>query len=82
MATTQTEIKRLRREVEKLKKQVKEIERRGNGKRSRKVSPRVSPRTKRVVKLGGLWAETPEITEKDIELTRKAMWGDLGKHNL
>ncbi len=77
MTTTQTEIKRLRREVEKLKKQVKEL-RRGDNNRSRKVSSRVSKRTKRVVKLGGLWAEAPEITEKDIEQARKAMWGDLG----
>jgi hypothetical protein len=33
----------------------------------------------RVVKMGGLWADTPEITEKDIAEARQEMWSNFGK---
>ena len=33
----------------------------------------------RIVKLGGLWAGTPEITEEDIAEARREMWGHFGE---
>jgi len=33
----------------------------------------------RVVKMGGLWADTPEITEEDIAEARQEMWSNFGK---
>ena len=34
---------------------------------------------KRVVRLGGLWKDTPPITEEDIAEARREMWGSLGE---
>lgn len=81
MGTTETKIKRLQREVEKLKRQVAQLQRSGTGMRRAKVnkSKRTTSRTKRTVKLGGLWAGTPEITERDIEEARTLAWGHFGK---
>ena len=36
----------------------------------------------RVVKLGGLWAGTPEITEEDIAEARREMWGRFGEREV
>jgi len=33
----------------------------------------------RIVKLGGLWAGTPEITEEDIAEARREMWANFGE---
>ena len=33
----------------------------------------------RIVKLGGLWAGTPEITEEYIAEARREMWGCFGE---
>lgn len=32
-----------------------------------------------VIRLGGLWADTPEITEEDIADARREMWGHFGE---
>lgn len=32
----------------------------------------------KIVKLGGLWKDSPEITEEDITQARHEMWGRLG----
>jgi hypothetical protein len=37
---------------------------------------------KRVIKLGGLWAGTPKITEADIAEARREMWGSFGEREL
>ncbi|MBI5650175.1 MAG: hypothetical protein HZC40_07000, partial [Chloroflexi bacterium] len=42
----------------------------------------VARRAKRIIKLGGLWAGTPEITEQDIAQARKEMWGKFGDRDL
>jgi hypothetical protein len=39
-------------------------------------------REKRIVKLGGLWREQPEITEEDIAEVRREMWGGFGEREL
>lgn len=36
----------------------------------------------RVVKLGGLWAGTPEITEEDITEARREMWASFGEREV
>ena len=36
----------------------------------------------RIVKLGGLWAGTPEVTEEDITEARREMWGDFGEREM
>jgi len=36
----------------------------------------------RIVKLGGLWAGTPEITEEDIAEARHEMWGRFGEREV
>lgn len=36
----------------------------------------------RIVKLGGLWAGTPEITEEDITEARREMWGHFGERDI
>ena len=36
----------------------------------------------RIIKLGGLWADTSEITADDIEEARREMWGKLGEREL
>lgn len=36
----------------------------------------------RIVKLGGLWQETPEITEAEIAQARQEMWGRVGKRTV
>ena len=36
----------------------------------------------RIIKLGGLWAGTPEITDEDIAAARREMWGNLGEREL
>jgi len=33
----------------------------------------------RIVKLGGLWAGTPEITEEEITAARREAWAGLGE---
>ena len=33
----------------------------------------------RIIKMGGLWADTPEITAEDIAEARREMWGKLGE---
>ncbi len=33
----------------------------------------------RIVKLGGLWAGTPEITEEEITAARREVWSSLGE---
>ena len=35
-----------------------------------------------IVKLGGLWADTPEITAEDITDARYEMWGKLGENEI
>ncbi len=35
-----------------------------------------------VVKLGGLWKETPEITEADIAEARREMWQSFGEREV
>ncbi|MEA3340590.1 MAG: hypothetical protein U9R15_11540 [Chloroflexota bacterium] len=37
------------------------------------------PQQERIVKLGGLWAGTPEITEEDIAEARREMWANFGE---
>ncbi|OGO40397.1 MAG: hypothetical protein A2Z03_05180 [Chloroflexi bacterium RBG_16_56_8] len=75
MATTETEIKRLWREVEKLKKQVSELERKNGGKRRATLPRHASPERARVREIlsdAGLLAElTPE------EKARAAEWRAL-----
>lgn len=39
------------------------------------------PRRK-IVKLEGLWKDSPEITEEDIAEARREMWGCLGKREV
>ena len=36
----------------------------------------------RIVKLGGLWAGTPEITEEDIAEARREMWGNFPREDV
>ncbi len=36
---------------------------------------------KRIVKLGGLWKDQPEITEEDIAEARREMWGKFGERD-
>ena len=36
----------------------------------------------RIVKSGGLWAGTPEITEEDIADARREMWGRFGEREI
>ncbi len=36
----------------------------------------------RIVRLGGLWAGTPEITEEDITEARREMWGCFGEREV
>ncbi len=36
----------------------------------------------RVVKLGGLWSNTPLITEEHIAEARREMWGSLGDREI
>ncbi|HID62341.1 MAG TPA: hypothetical protein EYP49_06325 [Anaerolineae bacterium] len=36
----------------------------------------------RIVKLGGLWAGTPQITEEDIAEARREMWGRFGEREI
>ncbi len=36
----------------------------------------------RIVKLGGLWAGTSEITEEDIAEARREMWGHFGEREI
>ncbi len=74
MATREKELERLRRENERLKKQLARLKAK-NGK------PRMTMH-KRLVKLGGLWKGTPEITEEDILQARRAMWGKFGEREL
>lgn len=38
--------------------------------------------SKHIIRLGGLWASAPEITEADIDEARKEMWGDFGERSL
>ncbi len=66
----QKEIKRLRSENTRLKLRMRRSSQ--NGKKTHRGT------AKRVVKLGGLWAGTPEITEQDIADARKEMWGSFG----
>jgi hypothetical protein len=40
------------------------------------------PASRRIVKLGGLWAGTPEITEEDIAEARREMWGHFGEREI
>lgn len=40
------------------------------------------PGRRRIVKLGGLWAGTPEITEEDIAEARREMWGRFGDRDV
>ncbi len=37
---------------------------------------------KQIVKLGGLWAGTSEITAEDITDARHEMWGKLGENEI
>ncbi len=71
MATKERELQQLRRENERLKKQIARLKAK-NGKRRLETG-------KRIVKLGGLWNGTREITEEDILTARKAMWGKVGE---
>jgi len=41
-----------------------------------------TPQEGRIVKLGGLWAGTPEITEEDIAEARREMWGHFGEREV
>ncbi len=76
MATTATELKRMKHEIEALKKKVARLERRSStGRGTRRTR-------KRIVQFGGLWEGTPEITEQDIAAARKEMWGNLGDRGL
>ncbi len=36
------------------------------------------PGRRKIIKLGGLWKNAPEITEEDIADARREMWGDFG----
>jgi len=47
----------------------------------RSQSEQPAPRG-RIVKLGGLWAGTPEITEEDIAEARREMWGRFGEREI
>jgi len=35
-----------------------------------------------MIKLGGLWSETPEITTEDITEARREMWANFGEREL
>lgn len=48
----------------------------------RSRSGRDVPQEKRIVKLGGLWAGTPEITEEDIAEARREMWGNFPREDI
>ncbi len=74
MATREKELERLRRENARLKKQLARLKAKDG--RRRTIAH------KHIVKLGGLWKATPEITEEDILQARKAMWGKLGEREL
>ena len=76
MATTAAELKRMKREIEALKKKVARLERRSStGHRPRRTR-------KRIIQFGGLWESTPEITEQEVADVRKEMWGNLGERDL
>ena len=72
----QTQIRKLRAENTRLKRQLGQA-----GRHATKRSSRITS-AKRIVKLGGLWAGTPEITEQDIAEARRDMWGRLGDRDL
>ena len=36
---------------------------------------------KRIVKLGGLWKDQPEITDEDIAEARREMWSKFGERD-
>ncbi|QTA88276.1 hypothetical protein [Desulfonema magnum] len=37
---------------------------------------------RQIVRLGGLWADTPEITAEDIAEARHEMWGKFGENEI
>ncbi len=82
MAKTASEIEELRREIETLKKEVARLKRQSSKNERRRSTRRVTSRSKRVVKLGGLWVGTPEITEQDIAEVRREVWGQFGNLNI
>lgn len=72
----QVRVKRLETENLRLKRQ---LDRRGAGRQ--KIARRAAP-ARRIVKLGGLWTGTREITEQDITEARKAVWSSFGQREL
>ena len=72
----QTQIQKLRAENVSLKRQLDR-----SGRHVAKRSSRTT-HTKRIVKVGGLWMGTPEITEQDFAEARREMWRHLGDRDL
>ena len=83
MAVTENRIKALQTKIRKLRVENTRLKRQLSRSAGHTVkhSSRVSS-AKRIVKLGGLWAGTPEITEQDIAEARRDMWGHLGDRDL
>lgn len=79
MAVSSAQLKRLQEQVKKLRLENARLKKqlRGRDGRTRR-SMRPSLRTRRIIKLGGLWKGTPEITEQDIAQARAETWKTLG----
>lgn len=84
MAVNTTQLKKLQTQVKKLRAENLRLKRqlRSNGKQRKTTLHRTSTPRKRIVKLGGLWAGTPEITDQDIREARQAIWKNFGKRAL
>jgi sRNA-binding protein len=83
MAISAKQIKQMQDQVKKLRvenTQLKRLLRQYAGKTRTRFA--IKRRAKRIVKLGGLWAGTPEITEQDIAQARKEVWGKFGDRDL
>ena len=72
----QVQVKRLQNENLRLKRQLD-----GRGAGRQKIARRAT-HVRRIVKLGGLWAGTREITEQDIAEARRAVWSSFGQREL
>jgi hypothetical protein len=44
-----------------------------------KTEQKTIPQRPRIIKLGGLWAGSPEITTEDIAEIRREMWAGFGE---
>jgi hypothetical protein len=84
MAVSTTQLRKLQAQVKSLRAENLRLKRllRGNGGRRKSIVRKTASHRKRIVKLGGLWADTPEITDQDIREARQAIWKNFGKRAL